>query len=130
VGGGVGAEAPPALPAVAGLVEVLAADIDLVVVVWRDRDRHDPVEPVLQVRWRTRHVVRPHLYRSPLPPAFAVSLPHSANAAGARSRGPDHIRVDRIWRCPAVLAVVDRVPVVPRDARIAAAPVRANHRAL
>src|SRR6185295_1743813 len=100
----------PALTAVDRLVQVLAADVDLVVIVRRDVERRVPDEAVLQIRRDAVRVVGPHFDVAALPPALFVAHDDAADAAGAGGGGPDDVRVDRIGRREAALAAVDGMP--------------------
>src|SRR6185503_243697 len=81
----------PALSAVGGLMHVLAADVDLVVVVRRNRQRHRPVEPVLQIGGNAVGLIRPDLDVAGLPPPLVVAHDDAADAAGAGGAGPDDV---------------------------------------
>src|SRR5439155_996240 len=79
----------PALAAVGRLMQVLAADVDLVVIVRRDMERRVPDEAVLQVGRRAVRVLGPYFDVAHLAPALVVANDDAADAAGAGRGGPD-----------------------------------------
>src|SRR4029079_4667317 len=83
---------PPGLAAVAGGVDVLAADIDRVVVVGRDHHGAGPVAAVIQLARRVAggHL-RPDLDVVGDPGPHVVARDDTAYAAEARGAGPDEV---------------------------------------
>ena len=122
----VGTDHVPRAAAVGGGVHELAAGVDRVVVVRRDRERRVPHEAVLHVgRGVSAGAERPHFHVLALC-ARALVEPDDDAAAASRSRrgGPDEVRVDRIRRGPAALAAFDAVPFAARDLPAAPAVAR------
>ena len=101
-------------------MEILAADVNLVVIVRRDVERRVPDEPILQIGRRSIFAVRPDLHVAHLPAAFVVADDDAADASRAGGGGPDDVRIDRIGRRKAALAASDRVPHAARDVAAAA----------
>src|SRR5262249_41598303 len=116
----IGAYLLPALAAVGRLMDVLAAGVDLVVIVRRDVERRVPHEAVLEIRRHAVLVVGPHLDVAQRRRALVVAHEDAADAARARGGGPDDVGIARIRRRPAALAAADRVPHPARDAAAAA----------
>ena len=111
VGGQVRADLLPALAAVRGAVDMLAAHIDGVAVVRREEQREDPLEPVAQRLRRPAHrALRPHLHLPELPGSLVVADHDPAGRARSRGARPDDVRVLRVRGGEAALAAADRVP--------------------
>src|SRR5262249_21387101 len=123
VGAEVRANHLPALAPVGRPVDVLAADIDGVVIVGRDRERHRPVEAVLQLgRGPTPCGLGPHLHATALPRPRVVADHDAADRAGSRSARPDDVAVGGVGRSPAALAAAHAVPQAARDPKRGAEP--------
>ena len=73
----------PALTAVGRLVHVLAADVDSVPIVRRDRKRRRPHESILQIRRYAVGIVRPHFDIARLAPVLFIANDDAADAAGS-----------------------------------------------
>src|SRR5262249_20349294 len=121
----VGADLLPALAAVGRLMQVLAADVNLVVIVRRDVERRVPHEPVFQIRGRSVRILRPHFDVAQLPPVLLVPDDDAADAAGTGGGRPDDVGIDRIGRGESALAAADRVPHAARDLVAASAAAAA-----
>src|SRR4029453_16433063 len=107
----VGADHLPRVAAVGGHVHVLAADVDLVVVVGRDRHREGPDEAVLDVgRGPARRGLGPDLDVAGGVRAQVVARDDAAHAAEARGARPDDVRILRVRRGPAALNPRPRAP--------------------
>src|SRR5579864_2022043 len=119
VQGEVGADHLPGGAGVGGLVDVLAADVDAVVVVRGDGQRERPEEAVLQVGGRPAgRPPGPDLDAARGVGAHVVAGDDAAAAAGAGGAGPDDVRVLRIGRRPAALAAADAGPHAAGDERL------------
>src|SRR6202023_2976610 len=119
VQGEVGADHLPGGAAVRGLVDVLAADVEPVVVVRGDGQRERPEEAVFQVGGRPAgRPPGPDLDAARGVGAHVVAGDDAAAAAGAGRAGPDDVRVLRIGRRPAALAAADAGPHAARDERL------------
>src|SRR6202023_1292772 len=119
VQGEVGADHLPGDAAVGGLVDVLAADVDPVVVMRGDGQRERPIEAVLQVGGRPAgRRPGPDLDAARGVGAHVVAGDDAADAAGAGRAGPDDVRVLRIGRRPPALAAADAGPHAARDERL------------
>src|SRR5262249_36309423 len=106
-------------------MDKLAADVKLVVIVRRDRQRHGPNEAVLQIRGgRSVRLVRPDFNISRLTVAQIVTLDDAADAAGSGSTGPDNVWINRIGSGPTTLTAGDRVPSAARNRAAGAATAR------
>src|SRR5262249_10965375 len=106
----IGTDLLPALTAVGGLMQVLTADVDPVVIVRRDVERRVPEEPVLQIRRRPVLLIRPYFAVAHLTPALLVADDDAADAARTGSGRPDDVRIGRIRRGEPALAAANRVP--------------------
>src|ERR1019366_6969935 len=122
----VGADDVPTAAAVRRLVHDLAADVDLVVVVRRDREGRVPDESVLDVRRRIpARAERPDLDVLSRARAFVVSYDDAAYASRSGCGRPDEVRIHRVRRRPAALATFHAVPLAARNCRAAPAVARA-----
>src|SRR5262245_51107865 len=117
----VGADLLPALAAVARLMEILAADVNLVVIVRRNMERRVPDEPVFQISGRAIRVVGPDFHVAHLAATLVVAHDDPTDASRPRCSGPDDVRIGRIGRREAALPSADRMPHAARDAAAAAA---------
>src|SRR5262249_4769725 len=101
----------PALTAVDRAVNVLAAGVDRVVIVRRNRQRERPVEPVLRTGGsRADGHLGPDFHLARLAGALVEPLDGATEAAETSARRPDDVGVDRIGDRPPTLAAGDRVP--------------------
>ncbi len=106
----------PAIAAVSRDVHKLAAHVNLVVIVGRNRDGEFPVEAVLHLCRRcARHVIGPHLDLAVLVRALVETRYCAADAARSGARGPDDVVVHRIRYGKTALASGHRVPRPARD---------------
>src|SRR5260370_1393829 len=106
----------PGGAAVGRLMDVLAADVDPVVVVRRDRQRERPYETVLQIRGRPAdRGARPDLYATGGVGARVVTGDDPDDAAEARRARPHDGRVLGVGGRPAALAAADAHPHAARD---------------
>src|SRR5438067_1666585 len=97
-------------------MHVLAACVDRVVIVRRDRDRERPVEAILHGAGRCADGhLGPDLHLARLTRAFVEPLHGSAEAAKSGAGRPDDVVVHRIGNRPSALAAGDRVPHAARD---------------
>src|SRR5262245_19905127 len=96
-------------------MQMLAADINLIVIVRRDVERRVPHEAVLEIRGNAVRVVGPHFDVAALAPVLFVADDDAADAARAGGGGPDDVGIDRIGRREPALAAVDRVPHAARN---------------
>ena len=105
----VGTDHAPASSAVLRHVHELAARVDRVVVVRRDRERRVPHEAILDVgRGMPARAQRPHLDVLSRARALVEADDDAAAAPGAGRRRPDDVRVDGIGRRPPALAALAR----------------------
>src|SRR5215831_123718 len=112
----IGTDFLPAVAAVSRLMHVLAADIDFVVIVRRDRQRHSPDKTIFQIgRDLTANVFRPHFYIARLPGFQVEDFDDAADTARAGSARPDDVIVDRIGCGPTALAASDANPGTARN---------------
>src|SRR5689334_7254592 len=89
----------------------LAADINLLVIVRRDREGKRPDKAILHVRRRRAvGLIRPNFNAPHLPVAQIKLLDDAADTSRTRSAGPHDIRIHRIRRRPTTLAAADRLP--------------------
>src|SRR5205814_6788102 len=106
----------PALAAVRRHVDELAARVNAVVIVRRDRQRHRPHEAELHVRRREPDgALRPDLYVLRLARAFVVAHHDPAHAPGSGRRRPDDVGIGRVGCRPAALTTSHRMPLTTRD---------------
>src|SRR4030095_15012161 len=105
-------------------MHVLAADVDLVSIVRRNRQRHRPVESIFEVGGNTVRLIGPHLDVPRLAPAFVVAHGATTPRARAGGAGRDDVRVDGIGRGPSALAAANCMPHAARDRRTRTAVAR------
>src|SRR5215831_8251249 len=112
----IGTDLLPAVTAVSRLMHVLAADINFVVIVRRDRQRHSPDKTIFQIsRDLTANVFRPHLDVARLPGFQIEDFDDAADTARAGSARPDDVIVDRIGSGPTALTARDADPGTTRN---------------
>src|SRR5439155_2257954 len=96
------------LPTVAGIrghVDVLAADVNTVVIVGGDEDGKLPVKTAFDLRGgRSGSKLGPHFHVDGLMVALIEDGHNAADAAGAAGSGPDDVAVHRIGRRKTALA--------------------------
>ena len=107
-------------------MQVLAADVDLVVIVRREVERRVPNEPVFQLRRRSVFLVGPHFDVPHLAPALVIADDDTADGAGAGGGRPDDVRIHRIRRRKPALATANRMPHAARDGAATAAAAAAS----
>ena len=113
-----GTDYVPGLASVLRHVQILAADVNDVVVVRGHGYRERPVEPVLQITRRiSRGIFRPDLHRTVLARALVVAIDTAADTARARSAGPDNIGIGRVGNRPPAFAAAHGYPLVARNHR-------------
>src|SRR5262249_17098521 len=95
-------------------MNVLAANIDFVVIVGRNRQRHCPDEAIFKIgRGPPARRLGPDLNVACLSGPEVVALDDSTHAARSGGARPDDVIVFRIWCSPAALATGDRLPSPP-----------------
>src|SRR5262245_52844744 len=97
-------------------MNVLAADVNLSVIVRRDCERQGPNEAILQLFcWPTVSLVGPDFDIARLPVAHVVALDDAADTARTGGTGPDDVAVYGIRRGPAAFAAAHRMPRASRN---------------
>src|SRR5262249_46737790 len=97
-------------------MDVLAAGVDRVVIVRRQRERKGPVEAVLDGRRRrANRDLGPDLDSAALPRPFVESFDRASQASKAGAGCPDDVVVDRTGTRPAALPAGHRVPHAARN---------------
>src|SRR5205085_11414292 len=92
-------------------MNILTADIDLVVIVWRDCQRGGPNEAILKVRRDvSAGLIGPHFDITCLAGLQIEDFDDAADAARPGRAVPDDVVVDRIGSGPAALAAGDIDP--------------------
>src|SRR5882762_84484 len=110
-------------------MDILAADVELVVIVRRDCQRHGPDESIFQIGGGgTVGLIRPNLYVTSLAGCQVEAFDNAADAARSGGAGPDDVVIDRVRRGPTALATTHRLPGAARNlstaARVARAAIR------
>src|SRR5439155_7887227 len=106
----------PTVSTVSCLVNELAADVNLVVIVRRNCERHRPHETILEICSDfAANIFRPHFDVASLSSFQVEDFDDAANAAGTRSARPDDVVVDWIGSSPATLTAGDTNPGAPRN---------------
>src|SRR5882672_6486662 len=97
-------------------MNILAADVKLVVIVRRDCQRHGPHETVFQfARRRAIALVRPNLDVASLARRQVEAFDDAADTPRTRSAGPDDVVINRIGRSPTAFTAADRLPGAARN---------------
>src|SRR5580765_1897054 len=97
-------------------MNVLAADINLIVVVRRDCQRHRPHEAIFEISGDiAAGVIRPHFDIASLSGLQIENLDNATDAAGTGGARPNNIVIDRIGRGPTTLAAGDSDPGAARN---------------
>src|SRR5712692_9939228 len=95
----------------------LTADVNLVVIVRRDRQGHRPDKTIFKIsRGRAVNLVRPDFDVARLSGFQIEDFDDAANAAGAGCARPDDVVVDRIGSGPTALTAGDSDPGAARNA--------------
>ena len=116
VAGQVGADDLPAIPTVRRDVDILAAHVNFIVIVRRNRNRELPVESVLCLRGAgSGNIFGPDLDLARLVIPFVEARYGPAYTARACAAGPDNVVVHRIWRGEAAFTPGHRMPDTARD---------------
>src|SRR6185295_8478194 len=92
-------------------MNILTTDVQLVVIMRRDRERHGPNKSVFEIRGdRAIDLIRPNFNVTTLTGGQVEAFDDATDTSRSRRTRPDNVVVDRVRRGPTALTAAHRLP--------------------